>query len=156
MLTAHASADSRLWNVNDTAGIFISGSVQRHNVAQGRSAGSKQEAGPGFALNTPARGIKSMILKVRINSERAESFTGKKGLVNQVMLTCQDIDPSGVRLANTFDYALSDEEKQKYAGKLLDREAFIGIHDLLPFGGRLRARGKITEVPSLDGKSAAK
>lgn len=91
-----------------------------------------------------------MIIKVRIHSERAESFTGKRGVVNQVNLTCQDIDPSGVRLANTFDYAMSEEEKLKYAGKLLDREAVIGIHDLTPFGGRLRARGKIIEVPGLD------
>jgi hypothetical protein len=94
-----------------------------------------------------------MIINVRVQVERPDEYVGKKGLVKQHIITCQDVDPSGMRLVNTFDYTLTEEEKTKYAGKLLDRELKIGITELMPFGGRLRARGKVMEVPSLDQKA---
>jgi hypothetical protein len=46
-----------------------------------------------------------------------------------------------------FDYTLNEEEKAKYAGKLQDRTITVGIRELLPFGGRLRARGAIVAGP---------
>jgi hypothetical protein len=49
----------------------------------------------------------------------------------------------GERLAQPVEYALSDEEKAVHAGKLQDKLINLGIRELLPFGGRLRARGKI-------------
>ena len=48
-------------------------------------------------------------------------------------------------------YTLTDDEKAKYAGKLLDKHIVIGVRELVPFGGRLRARGAIITGP--DGKN---
>jgi hypothetical protein len=56
-------------------------------------------------------------------------------------ITCQDFDLSGYRLLMPFDYTLSEEEKTKWAGKLTDKQIVIGVRELVPFGGRLRARG---------------
>jgi hypothetical protein len=92
-----------------------------------------------------------MQLKVSVISDRADEYVGKKGLVKQQVITCQDVDPSGYRLLMPFDYTLSDEEKAKYAGKLQDKLIVIGVRELVPFGGRLRARGAIVTGP--DGKS---
>jgi hypothetical protein len=87
-----------------------------------------------------------MQILVEVQSERAESYVGKKGQVNVVRLSCMDRCPSGARLINTFDYELSDEEKLQYAGKVTDKKLKLNVTDLVPFGGRLRARGKIVEV----------
>ncbi len=46
-----------------------------------------------------------------------------------------------------FDYTLSEDEKAKYVGKLEDRTIVVGIRELMPFGGRLRARGAIVTGP---------
>jgi hypothetical protein len=46
-------------------------------------------------------------------------------------------------LAQPIEYALSEEEKPVHGGKLQDKLINLGIRELLPFGGRLRARGKI-------------
>ena len=56
-----------------------------------------------------------------------------------------------MRLLMPFDYTLSDDEKTKWAGKLLDKQIVIGVRELVPFGGRLRARGGIITGP--DGKN---
>ena len=69
---------------------------------------------------------------------------------NQV-ITCLDADPSGYRLLMPFDYTLSEDEKAKYAGKLQDKTIVLGVRELVPFGGRLRARGAIVTGP--DGKN---
>jgi hypothetical protein len=90
---------------------------------------------------------KQMQLKVSVISDRSDEYVGKKGLVKQQVITCQDIDPSGFRLLMPFDYTLSDEEKTKYAGKLQDKQIVIGVRELVPFGGRLRARGAIVTGP---------
>jgi hypothetical protein len=76
-------------------------------------------------------------------SDRADEYTGKKGLVKQQIITVMDISETGERLAQPIEYALSDEEKPTYAGKLQDKVISLGIRELLPFGGRLRSRGKI-------------
>jgi hypothetical protein len=86
---------------------------------------------------------KQMKLTVRITSDRPDEYIGKKGLVKNQVITCQDIDPSGYRLLMPFDYTLSEDEKAKYAGKLMDKDIVIGVRELMPFGGRLRARGAI-------------
>ena len=92
-----------------------------------------------------------MQLKVTIISDRADEYVGKKGLVKTHVITCMDVDPSGFRLLMPFDYTLSDEEKTKWAGKLQDKQIVLGVRELVPFGGRLRARGAIVTGP--DGKN---
>jgi hypothetical protein len=92
-----------------------------------------------------------MKLTVSVISDRPDEYIGKKGLVKTQIITCQDVDPSGYRLLMPFDYTLSEDEKTKWAGKLQDKQIVIGIRELTPFGGRLRARGAIITGP--DGKN---
>ena len=92
-----------------------------------------------------------MKLTVNVISDRPDEYIGKKGLVKSQIITCQDVDPSGFRLLMPFDYTLSEEEKTKWAGKLQDKQIVIGVRELNPFGGRLRARGAIITGP--DGKN---
>jgi hypothetical protein len=97
------------------------------------------------------RKVKQMQLKVTVISDRADEYFGKKGLVKNQVITCQDVDPSGYRLLMPFDYTMSEDEKAKYAGKLQDKQIVVGVRELIPFGGRLRARGAIVTGP--DGKN---
>lgn len=93
-----------------------------------------------------------MITRVMIQSERTESYDGKKGHVSEVRIACQDMCASGKRLLNTFDYTLTDDEKELFAGKLQDKFAEIAVNDFVVFGGRLRARGSIVKVDGLQPK----
>ena len=104
-------------------------------------------------MQSPAdkRKKSKMQLKVTIISDRADEYVGKKGLVKQQVITCLDVDPSGFRLLMPFDYTLSDDEKAKWAGRLQDKQIVLGVRELVPFGGRLRARGAIVTGP--DGKN---
>jgi hypothetical protein len=88
-------------------------------------------------------GEKHMTVKVLVMSDRPDEYTGKKGLVKQQIITVMDVSDTGERLAQPIEYALSDEEKPGHAGKLQDKVINLGIRELIPFGGRLRARGKI-------------
>ncbi|HEX3797326.1 MAG TPA: hypothetical protein VH413_01390 [Verrucomicrobiae bacterium] len=85
---------------------------------------------------------KKMTIKALVMSDRSDEYTGKRGLVKQQIITVMD-QSEGERLAQPVEYALSDEEKAVHAGKLQDKLIHLGIRELLPFGGRLRARGKI-------------
>jgi hypothetical protein len=88
-----------------------------------------------------------MNCKVLVMSERSDSYAGKKGIVNQQLINCMDrSDSPAERLVQPIEYALSDEEKVKYAGKLDDKTIVLGLREMTPFGGRLRARGRIIEV----------
>jgi len=78
-------------------------------------------------------------------AENLNSYQGKKGEVKQQRLTLLDND-GDARFLNTFDYDLSEEEKEKYTGKIAGRTIRLGIQDMQPFVGRLRARGRILEV----------
>jgi hypothetical protein len=99
----------------------------------------------------PKRKEASMQVKVLVTSDRPDEYIGKKGLVKNQVITCQDMDQSGYRLLMPFDYTLSEDEKSKYAGKLQDKQITIGVRELMPFGGRLRARGAIVIGPDLKG-----
>ena len=88
-----------------------------------------------------------MKLTVNVISDRPDEYVGKRGLVKSQIITCQDIDQSGYRLLMPFDYTLNEEEKTKWAGKLTDKQIVIGVRELVPFGGRLRARGAIITGP---------
>src|SRR5579884_200186 len=84
----------------------------------------------------------NMTIKALVMSDRSDEYTGKKGLGKQQIITVMD-QSEGERLAQPIEYAMSDEEKSVHAGKLQDKLINLGIRELLPFGGRLRARGKI-------------
>ena len=73
-----------------------------------------------------------MQLKVAVISDRPDEYVGKRGLVKSQIITSQDVDPSGYRLLVPFDYTLSEDEKPKYAGKLLDKHIVIGVRELVP------------------------
>ncbi len=100
-------------------------------------------------MQSTAEQKQQMQLKVSVISDRPDEYIGKKGLVKSQIITCQDVDvdPSGYRLLMPFDYTLNEEEKTKWAGKLLDKTIVVGVRELVPFGGRLRARGAIIAGP---------
>jgi hypothetical protein len=53
---------------------------------------------------------RKMQLKVTVISDRHDEYVGKKGLVKNQVITCQDVDPSGYRLLMPFDYTGSVEQ----------------------------------------------
>jgi len=79
-------------------------------------------------------------------SDRSDEYTGKKGVVKQQVITEMDQSETGERLAQPIEYAMSEEEKHIHAGKLQDKVINLGIRELMAFGNRLRARGKIVGV----------
>lgn len=83
---------------------------------------------------------------VQIINERAESFTGKRGRVDQKVLSLLDLEPE-VAFLNTFDYVLSQEEAEKHSGKLAGKRVELGIQGFAAtFGGRFKAQGRILKV----------
>ena len=93
-------------------------------------------------------------MRINVVSDAPDEYKAKTGaVVKSHVLACQDVCQSGARLKNTFDYTLSEEEKDKFAGKLLDKTIELDVNELspAPFGGRLRARGRIHSTP-LDAK----
>jgi len=81
----------------------------------------------------------------QVISERTDSFNGKRGKVENQVISILDEDEDA--MINTVDYPLSDEEKQKYSGKLVGKRVQLGVTDAkTDFGGRLRLRGKIREI----------
>ncbi|HEY2712256.1 MAG TPA: hypothetical protein VGI60_07060 [Chthoniobacterales bacterium] len=84
-----------------------------------------------------------MQAKAQIISERSESYTGKRGRVDQTILSCLDLDGSHPFI-NTFDLVLNEEEAKQHGGKLVGKTVQLGIMSFEPaFGGRLRAKGQI-------------
>jgi hypothetical protein len=84
-----------------------------------------------------------MTIKALVLSDRADEYTGKRGLVKQQIITVMDQSDTGERLGQPIEYAMSDEEKGIHAGKLQDKVINLGIRELSIFGTKLRARGKI-------------
>jgi hypothetical protein len=94
-------------------------------------------------------------MKVTVVSDAPDEYKNKAGvMVKSHVFACQDSCPSGARLKNSFDYSLSDTEKEKYAGKMLDKVIELDVIELAPapFGGRLRARGHIHSTPLIEAK----
>lgn len=88
-----------------------------------------------------------MTIKALVITEKPDSYTSKKGQqVNQQTLTVLDQEPGVNRLSQPLEYALSEEEKAKWANKLQDKTIQLGIRELIAFGGRLRVRGAIVSV----------
>ena len=76
-------------------------------------------------------------------SDRSDEYMGKKGVVKQQVITVMDQSDMGERLAQPIEYAMSDEEKPIHAGKLQDKVINLGIRELIAFGNKMRARGRI-------------
>jgi len=87
-----------------------------------------------------------MTINALVISDRPDEYVGKKGLVKQQVLTVIDQEASGHRLLQPLEYTMTDEEKNKHAGKLQDKIVRLGIREIIPFGGRLRVRGAIVET----------
>lgn len=87
-----------------------------------------------------------MTVRVLVTDDRPDSYVGKRGAVNQQIINCMDFSKDGDRLVQPIEYAMSEDEKLKHAGKLRDKFITLSIRELLPFGGRLRCRGRILEV----------
>jgi hypothetical protein len=84
-----------------------------------------------------------MTFKTLGMSDRAEEYTGKRGLVKQRIITVMDQSESGERLGQPIEYAMSDEEKTVHPTTLQDKVINLGVRELMTFGTKLRARGKI-------------
>lgn len=94
-----------------------------------------------------------MHMKAEIIELGKESYQGKRGQVNLPILTLLD-RTTGVRLKNTVDMVLSEEQSAKLPthenGKLAGQPIEVGISEISAgFAGRMRVRG---EVLSLNGK----
>jgi len=89
---------------------------------------------------------KVMQITALVVAERPDSYVGKKGVVNSVIITVQDMEPGNTRCIQPFDYTFTPEEQTKYAGKLQDKQIKLAIRQIEPFSGRLRVKGQILEV----------
>ena len=89
-----------------------------------------------------------MQFKGMILAERAESYTGKRGVVHMRILSLLDQDKVAPAL-NTLDYVVTEEESKIYNGELAPGQVLeIGVNNFRPaFGGRLRLEGKILTPP---------
>ena len=86
-----------------------------------------------------------MIVKVQVISERESPYQGKRGKVEQTILACLDLTPDAAML-NTFDYVLTEDERERLRGTLQGKKLEIALTDVgAAFGGRLRFRGFIKE-----------
>jgi hypothetical protein len=95
-----------------------------------------------------------MEVKCLVISERPDEYTDKRGkLVKQQLINVIDQSEGIHRLVQPIEHAMSEEEKTKYAGKLQGRTLTLGVHEFLPFGGRLKCRGQIVSVDGI--KNAA-
>lgn len=52
---------------------------------------------PGMQCHAETTKEVQMQLKVLVTSDRPDEYVGKKGLVKNQVITCQDVDPSGFR-----------------------------------------------------------
>ena len=83
--------------------------------------------------------------KFQILNERVESFTAKRGKVEQRIISLLDLDPTP--LLNTVDYVLVEEEQAKYSGKCQGKKVELAINNAQSaFGGRLRLQGRIISL----------
>jgi hypothetical protein len=87
-----------------------------------------------------------MKIYVQVISERDSSYQSKRGgKVEQVLIACLDLCPVSPML-NTFDYVLSDDERERLRGTLRGKKLELAVEDAKPdFGGRLRFRGRILD-----------
>lgn len=98
-----------------------------------------------------------MIISGLVISDVPDQYTNQKGaIIRTQMLTVVDQDKGGVRLKQSADYTMSEEEKEVLAGRCLDKTIVIGISEISIFGGRPRIRGKIIQLEGKPINGAAK
>jgi hypothetical protein len=99
-----------------------------------------------------------MIINGYVISDIPDEYTSGKGKhVKTQKLTVIDQDAvTEARLTQTIQYSMSDEEKERYAGKTAGRTCKLAVTSLEIFGGQLRCRGKIIEIAGVDGNGAPK
>ncbi len=86
-----------------------------------------------------------MKLVAQVVSERTDAFVGKRGKVEYQVLSLLDMDEHA--MINTVDYALNEDERAKYSGKLVGKRILLAATGArTDFGGRLRLHGRILEV----------
>ena len=66
-----------------------------------------------------------MQAKAQVISERNESYTGKRGKVEQTILSCLDVDGTHPFI-NTFDFVFSEDEAKQHGGKLVGKTVQLG------------------------------
>jgi hypothetical protein len=83
-----------------------------------------------------------MRMVCEVVGEESGEYTGQRGLVKFVQLSLSDKDPvRESRMINTFDIRLStQEDKDKYAGKLLDKLVVVDVRDVEIYNARLRVK----------------
>jgi len=88
-----------------------------------------------------------MVTKALVISERPNEYQGKKGWVKQIILTLLDQSPAPDSFINTFDHVCSEDDQEKYAGKLVGKIITFGVHNFEMWSGRIRCAGRIIETP---------
>lgn len=87
-----------------------------------------------------------MQLKGEVIAVSQDSYQGKRGMVQQQILTLLDRGPSP-RMKSTVDLLLTDEQKTKlpaHDGELVGMELELAITEIgQAFGGRSRIKGEI-------------
>lgn len=91
-----------------------------------------------------------MQMKAEIIELGKESYQGKRGQVNLPVLVLLDRS-EGVRLKNTVDMILSEEQSAKLptheSAKLAGQTVVVGINEIAAgFAGRMRIRGELLQV----------
>jgi hypothetical protein len=90
-----------------------------------------------------------MQVKAQVIDEQREVFEWKRGKGVHHTLVCIDCD-TDTPLMRTFEYLMTQEEAAEYSGRLRDKIVMLGISDWQPtFGGRFRAKGKLTVLSPL-------
>lgn len=98
------------------------------------------------------RGNEVMILNGLVISDTPDSYFSKKSgqQVASHIITVVDQDKTGHRLKQSADIVLRDAaDREKFAGKLLDKRIEVSIKEIQVFGGRPRF---IAEIIAVDGK----
>jgi len=84
-----------------------------------------------------------MVVTVQIVSVRANSFTGKRGKVEQVEASCLEVE-SAAPFLNTFDFILPDITKLEDAKKFEGKRLVLGLVNCrASFANRFRFEGTI-------------
>lgn len=82
-----------------------------------------------------------MKVKAQVVSERVDVYQGKRGQVQQRIVSLLEVEKD-FRFLNTFDYVMTEDEAKKFGGTLQDKVVGVGIVSMEPaFGGRMRAKG---------------
>ena len=99
-----------------------------------------------------------MKIEAMVVGERANSFTGKKGLITERLLMLQDQDERRTFL-NTLDFVLSEEDSKKYPKEMIRNQRVVVHFDNMrvDFGGRFKiTSGELVPLNPAMTKPAAK